>query len=330
MIDLELFHFLRPLWLLAAPLIVLVWWLIRRRESQGSPAATLVAPHLRDALTVNRAQKGGFRAVDGVCIAMTAAALAAAGPTWSKQPSPWFAETAPLVIAIEVSDSMRANDLQPTRLDRARFKILDLIGQRTGSSTALIAYGGSAHVVMPPSKDIDVIKPFLESLDPAIMPQPGADARSVLPLAGELLGEEAAVGTLLYVNDGFDPVDVPVLAKYSEEPNATSMAALVVGTDKGGVALLPDGSPVMAPGGGRLDTSVDAAVLRRVESEAGMPVVRASNDDQDIQRLLRQIESNLQQAGDPYAQWRDQGWPLICLAAILALFWFRRGWTMRW
>lgn len=328
--DLELFHFLRPLWLITVPLIVLVWWLVRRRESQGFPAATLVAPHLQDALTVNRVQKQGFRAVDGVCIGMTAAALAAAGPAWSKQPGPWFAETAPLVIAIEVSDSMRANDLQPTRLDRARFKILDLIGQRTGSSTALIAYAGSAHLVMPPSKDIEVIKPFLESLDPAIMPKPGADARSVLPLASELLGEEAAVGTLLYVNDGFDPVDVPALAEFSAQPDAVSMAALVVGSDEGGVALLPDGAPVVAAGGGRLDTSVDSAVLRRVESEAGVAVVRAGSGEQDIQRVLRQIESNLEQAGDPDAQWFDQGWPLVWPALVLTLFWFRRGWTMRW
>ena len=69
---------------------------------------------------------------------------------------------------------MRANDLQPTRLDRARFKVLDLIEQRSGSSTALIAYAGSAHILMPPTKDLNVVKPFLESLDPAIMPEPGA------------------------------------------------------------------------------------------------------------------------------------------------------------
>ena len=55
-------------------------------------------------------------------------------------------------VAIEVSDSMRSNDVQPTRLDRARFKVLDLIAARTGSRTALIAYAGTAHVVVPPSK----------------------------------------------------------------------------------------------------------------------------------------------------------------------------------
>ena len=164
----------------------------------------LASPHLRDALTVNRSDHARIRPVDGVAITAVLIAIAAAGPTWSKQQSPWFAETAPLVVAIEVSDSMRANDLLPTRLDRARFKVLDLVAARTGSRTAIIAYAGSAHIVVPPSTDIDVIKPLLESLDPAIMPLGGAAATAVLPLAESLLGDEAAIGTVLFVNDGFD------------------------------------------------------------------------------------------------------------------------------
>ena len=54
---------------------------------------------------------------------------------------------------------------------------------RTGSRTALIAYAGSAHIVVPPSTDLAVLQPFLESLDPLIMPEPGANAAAVLPLA---------------------------------------------------------------------------------------------------------------------------------------------------
>lgn len=327
---LELFHFMRPLWLLALPLLLAVWWLVRRREADSAQMTSLVAPHLRDALTVNRDARGGFRPVDGVVIALLALALGAAGPTWNKQPSPWFSETAPLVIAVEVSDSMRSNDLQPTRLDRARFKVLDLIAQRTGSRTALIAYAGSAHVVMPPTTDVDVVKPFLESLDPGIMPAPGARADAVLPLALEMLGSEAAIGTLLFVNDGFDSIDVPALAEFTRRPEAVSMVALVLGTDEGGVALMPDGSPVIGPSGGRLDTAVNADVLRRIESEAGMPVIRSSHGDTDIRRLMQRIESNLAQADDPNAQWRDQAWWLLWPAALLTLFWFRRGWTMQW
>ncbi len=327
---LELFHFMRPLWLLALPLILAVWWLARRREAEGAQTTSLVAPHLREALTVNRDARSGLRPVDGVLITLLALAVGAAGPAWNKHPSPWFSETAPLVIAVEVSDSMRANDLLPTRLDRARFKVLDLIARRTGSRTALIAYAGTAHLVMPPTTDVDVVKPFLESLDPGIMPTQGANAAAVPELALEMLGDESAIGSLLFVNDGFDPADVAALRAFSDRPDAMSMVALVLGSDEGGVALMPDGSPVIGAAGGRLDTAVDADVLRRIEREARVPVIRASHGDADIRRLLQRIESSLAQADDPNAEWRDQAWWLLWPAALLTLLWFRRGWTMQW
>ncbi len=329
MTEFDLFHLLRPAWLAALPVLGLTWWLVRRRSANPDQSSSFLAPHLRDALTVNRNATKIYRPIDGAVVALAVLAIAAAGPSWNKQPSPWFAETAPLVIAIEVSDSMRSNDVQPTRLDRARFKVLDLIAARTGSRTALIAYAGTAHVVVPPSTDTEVLKPFLESLDPGIMPAPGTDLRTVLPLARKLLGEQSATGTLLFVNDGFDTGDAAVLAGLRSQPDTPSIAALVIGTNEGGVALMPDGAPVLAEDGGRLDTSVDTSVLRKI-SEANVSVVRATVGDNDIRQLLRVIESNLQQADDPDARWRDQGWWLLWPAALLVLLWFRRGWTMQW
>ena len=326
----EALHFIRPLWLLAVPATALVWWLVRRRQSAPIMLGEFVAPHLRDALTINRDAAKRLKAVDGVATAMLALALAAAGPTWSKQVSPWFEETAPLVVAMEVSDSMRSVDFPPTRLDRARFKVLDLVRARTGSRTALVAYAGSAHIVVPPTTDVAALKQFLDSLDPGIMPRPGAHAAEALPLANDLLGENAAIGTLLFVNDGFDAEDIPALSVFAEVPTAPSMAALVVGSDEGGVALMPDGSPVVGPMGGALDTSIDASLLRRVEREAGVSVVRAGTGDADIRQLLRTIDSNLAQVGDPDAEWQDRGWYLLWPALLIMLYGFRRGWTMRW
>ena len=108
------------------------------------------------------------------------------------------------------------------------------------------------------------------------------------------------------------------------------VGVLVVGTDEGGVALLPDGSPVTSASGGRIDTSIDTTTLRRVGSEANVAVVRASTGDADIRQLTRTIQSNLRLADDPDAQWRDQGWWFLWPAALLCLLWFRRGWTMQW
>ena len=330
MTDLSLFHFMRPLWLLAVPAVLMLWWMVRHRSTQSELRDGIIEPHLQAALTTGKTSRSRIKPIDGMAVGLLAAALAAAGPTWSKQPSPWFSETAPLVVAIEVTDSMRSNDLQPTRLDRARFKVLDLLEQRTGSRTALMAYAGSAHIVMPPSTDAAVLKLFLESLDPAIMPNAGTNAASVLPLADTVLADEAAIGTILFVTDGFAAQDIPALAGYASQADSAGLVALVIGKDEGGVALMPDGSAVMDPAAGRLDTSIDTGLLRRAESEAGVRVVRADTDGGDVRRLVYEINSNLQLADDPNAQWLDQAWWFVLLATLLFLPAFWRGWTMQW
>jgi len=96
------------------------------------------------------------------------------------------------------------------------------------------------------------------------------------------------------------------------------------------VALMPDGSVVMDAGGGRLDTSIDTALLRRAGSEGGVTVVRAETNDSDVRSVIRRINSNLQQADDPDAQWLEQSWWFVLFAAGCLLPAFRRGWTMQW
>ena len=326
----ELFHFLRPAWLACLPVIAVIWRLVRRRDALLAQQALAMPEHLRLALTMNRHNAGGPRPYDLVSLAFVFLVLAAAGPAWSKENGPWFAETAPLVIALNVSDRMRANDLLPTRLDRARFKILDLIAARTGARTALIAYAGSAHIVMPPTTDSEVLKPFLESLDPAIMPVPGAKAHTVLPLAKSLLGDNAAIGTVLFVTDEFDVNDATAFSTFTSKPDSPGLAAFVFGTQDGGLALLPDGQPVRGPGGARLDTKVDMPRINLAASAANMPVVRAVAGPGDIRSLMRIIESNLLQADNADARWRDEAWWLLWPAALIVLFCFRKGWTMLW
>ncbi|MEM9303716.1 MAG: VWA domain-containing protein [Pseudomonadota bacterium] len=326
----DLFQFLRPAWLLAVPALLLLWWLLRRRDAAATTAFGPIAPHLASALVVNAGARSGPRPVDAGILAGLLVAVAAAGPTWSRQPSPWFSETAPLVIAVEVSDSMRANDLQPTRLDRARFKIQGLVAARTGARTALIAYSGTAHIVMPPTTDAAVLGPFLESLDPRMMPQPGANAAAVLPLATEMLGAERTIGSILFVNDGFDSTDIPALTEHAATPGTPGLVSLVVGTDAGGVALLPDGSQARSADGSAVDTRIDAALLRRAGDAGAMPVIRADVGDADIRRVLAAVESQLRLADDPDARWRDEGWWFLWPAGALLLLAFRRGWTMQW
>jgi len=323
-------HLLRPGWLLLLPLLALLWYRLRREPPGKEEAAAPLAPHLRRALTIPPGNPGRLRPLDFLALLALLLLSAAAGPAWQRQESPWFEDRAPLLLALEVSDSMRSNDLLPSRLERARFKILDLLAARAGSRSALIAYAGTAHIVVPPSSDVAVLGPFLESLDPAVMPRPGENASAVLDQARMLLESEegGARGTLLFINDGFAAVDLPALRAFAAEPGAPVIAALVLGSAEGGVAWQEDGRRAKSAAGETLDTRIDEELLRRAQNEAGIEVLRFSNDDRDIRALLRIIESARHADEDADIAWRDDGWWLLWPAVLLALLWFRRGWTV--
>ena len=118
------------------------------------------------------------------------AVLAIAGPTWRRERSPFAEDTAALAIVVKVSPSMKTEDVQPSRLARATQKVHDLVQQRAGAKTSLIAYSGSAHVVMPATSDDGIIDTFAQALDPKIMPKEGDVAAEALRLADQTLAEE--------------------------------------------------------------------------------------------------------------------------------------------
>ncbi|WP_417672106.1 VWA domain-containing protein [Roseibium sp.] len=303
---LEQFHFIRPWLLLLLPVVVGVWWLVRRPSSASEGGITAqIAPHLAKALTVGDETRRRVYPVDGVALALVLALLGAAGPTWSRVPNPLVSDIAPLVVVLKVSKSMEQTDLPPSRLERARHKILDLVERRSGAKTGLIAYAGTAHKVVPLTEDPDVIKPFLEGLSPDVMPRDGANATAALTLARETLEGREVGGSIVFVLDELDPVDLPAFRQNVEEngPGIVFWIATAAGANQDTLGAVPNASAVtITPNKADIDT-----IERRIASAYRDA---AANDD----RLA----------------WEDRGWIFAWPAAFLTLFWFRRGWTMRW
>ncbi len=302
---LEFFHFIRPLWLGAIVPMLALWWSVRPKGADSAKQSAGIAPHLAEALEVGRRNKRRVYAIDGVALTGIFLAVAAAGPTWSRAPNPLVAETAPLVVALKVTPSMETPDLAPTRLDRAKFKIIDLIEARAGARTGLVAYAGSAHRVAPLTEDPNILRPLLESLTPAVMPVEGDDAGAALTLAEEILSTAPSPGAVLFALDDLDPADVAAL-NATRDPERAPIVFLL---------SAPEG--VSVP---QLNQINDATVVRITADEA---------DIGQIERVLRSAhEAAL--AADERLQWEDRGWWLAWPVALLVALWFRRGWTMRW
>jgi Ca-activated chloride channel family protein len=302
---LALLHLTRPWWLALIPLAVFLWWRIRSALVVRAHAPEGLAPHLADALSVGTGHHRRLLPIDGVTAGIVLMVLAAAGPTWSRVPNPLVAQTAPLAVVLQVSQSMLSRDVAPSRLERAKFKIIDILATRAGARTALIAYAGTAHRVAPLSEDPEVLKPFLEGLSPDVMPDDGDNATAALELASSALAEETTPGAILFVVDGIDRADIPALQTHVDE----------------------GGAPIVI-----LSIARDTNVLDDLAGIPGITRIALTADGSDVAAIERRVATAYRDAlsEDERQMWEDQGWILAWPAALLCLLWFRRGWTMRW
>ncbi len=302
---LSLFHFLRPWWLILVAPTLFLWWYVRTNVVAIENKSAGIAPHLAAALTVVNDHRKRLLPIDGVVLSVLLTLLVVAGPTWSRMPNPLLAQTAPLVVILKVSESMEHHDIAPSRLARAKQKIVDLLQTRSGAPTALIAFAGTAHQVTPLSEDPEIMKIFLEDLSPNVMPRPGAAASSALALANEALASAPTQGAILFVVDSIDTADLSTFAAHVHGGGAP-------------LVILPV-------------TKVERA-LGNLASLSGVTLIQLSADNSDV----FQIEQRVAQAHlaalseDDRQRWNDRGWILIWPVMLLTLFWFRRGWTTHW
>ncbi|MBE1285031.1 MAG: VWA domain-containing protein [Rhodobacteraceae bacterium] len=295
----DAFHFIRPWLLVALAPTLLLWWRVRTRASQGVANSDLLAPHLKEALTVRSGSRQKLLPVDLVALCLLLLILAAAGPTWSRVPQPFAAQTAPLVVVMKVTQTMEQQDVPPSRLERAKHKVLDLLELRAGARTALVAYSGTAHSVVPMTEDPNVMQPYLEGLSPDIMPRDGNALAEALDLAAATLEREEGPGGILVVLDDLPAADAALLA----EIQANAVAALIV-----------------APNGQASPNASDVTTIS------------LTPDRSDVDRVERIFANAYRQAllEDSDQPWEDRGSWLAWPAALLILIWFRRGTTMRW
>ena len=153
-----------------------------------------IAEHLLPHLLITPQDQQRLRPVHLVCALLMLGAIAAAGPTWEQDRPDFLENRAPLIIAIDLSPSMDANDVQPSRLEAAKHKLHDLIQRRAGARNALIAYAGSAHLVLPPTDDPALLDSFIQALGTDLIGKPGKNVGAVIEQAKRLLARRKNPG----------------------------------------------------------------------------------------------------------------------------------------
>ncbi|ANJ56394.1 hypothetical protein PMA3_15080 [Pseudomonas silesiensis] len=330
-INLGDFHFLRPLWLLLLPFGALLPWLWRRSRDVQRRLRSNIAEHLLPHLLITPQDQQRLRPVHLVCALLMLGAIATAGPTWEQDRPPFLENRAPLIIAIDLSPSMDANDVPPSRLEAAKHKLHDLIQRRAGARNALIAYAGSAHLVLPPTDHPALLDSFIQALSTDLIGKPGKAVGPVIEQAKRLLAAEKTPGTLLLITDGADTTQLDSLDQ-SLSDGALQVLILAVGSEDGGIIHDANGQPRTDSDGRPALGSFDQAALKQLASALDAPLGSLTLNDDDLDWVEMHAQQHFQSASDEQRElhWKDAGywlcWPLL----LIAFFAVRKGWSLNW
>lgn len=313
MINWQLFHFIRPelLWLLV-PAGMIIFSILRRQDPMRS-WRKVVAPDLLTHLAVS--EQGRARRLRPAYLlgaGWAVGIVALAGPAWEREATPFTEDQAALYIVMKVTPEMLAEDIQPSRLQRAAQKVSDLLSSRPGGKTGLIAYAGSAHLVMPLTSDPGIIRYFASELDPDIMPVEGDAPEQGLQLAQSRLAASGLPGSIVLIADSL----------------SSSLA-------RGGAAdvhilAMAGGPEVVPPAGSPPAPALDEASMREAARALGGDLILVTPDDSDVQQLSGRIERSIASApAQEGERWKDAGYLMMFLLVLIVLPMFRKGGAVR-
>jgi Ca-activated chloride channel family protein len=325
------FHFLRPVWLLGVlaviPAAVLAWRRLRSGQAWNAVINESLLPHLLS----GRGSRPARWPVAMLCLAWLVASLALAGPSWQKLPQPVERKEDALVVVLDLSASMYAQDIAPSRLIRSRQKILDLLGRKVEGTTGLVAYAGDAHVVSPLTDDLRTVANLLPALEPNIMPVKGSEPAPAIEQAVRLLRDSGLDhGQILLVTDGIRDRDSKAIARILAG-SAYRLSVLGVGTGDG--APIPTGDGFLRDAEGTIVVAgLDSQPLSALAGRFGGYYSDIQLGDSDIEQIL-----DTDVWGEPASEqvldrsvdtWQDMGYWLLLLLVPVALAAFRRGWLL--
>ena len=321
------FHFQQPLWFLGLlALAPVAWWLWRSaaRAAKGPIhryADAHLLPHLSGTRELKTSERWGR--FMGWSLLWLLLLTAMAGPRWDYEDVRLFHPGDNLLILLDISRSMNADDVRPSRLGRARQEIQDLIVQNRRLRLGLIAFASVPHVISPVTEDSRTILTALPALSTDLSRLQGSRLNQALDRAQVLLDAlpEDSSRSLLLISDG--DFDEPGLTQRISElaANGVRLHVLGIGTPEGAPVPGPRGGPMRDTSGQPIRSKLNEPELQAL-ADAGQGIYRrADYRDADTREVLAAaaISSLPPEAGDERTRvWNDRYYlPLLLIAALL-------------
>ena len=316
----EYIHLLWILWLVPL-LLALYLYAYRRKQTMMQ---VLLNQNLNSGLLINFSIRVYWIKVSLILFAVLLLVLALVRPKWGFQWEEVQQRGVDIMIALDVSSSMMAEDVQPNRLLRAKREIIDLLDIVEGDRIGLIAFAGASFVQAPLTLDYGAVMLFLDELNQDLIPVPGTAIAQAIDQAIDSFQQAADNSSvLILITDGEDHAGNPLAAAERALNANIRVYTIGIGDDSG--APIPDGI-----GGFKKDrqgelilTQLDQATLQSIALKTGGAYVRSVTGDLDLETIYADIRANVQDRelqGNKRKRYLEQyQWPLAL--AILLLMW---------
>ncbi len=324
------FHFLRPWWLLSIIPVLLIAYRLYRYKQGRKVWQGIVDEQLKPyVLQVD----SGTRTLWPIMLLLICgflSILVLSGPVWEKLPVPLYKAGQKVVLVLDLSRSMDATDVKPSRLKRAKHKLGDIFKLIPDAQFGLVVFSEVPYTISPITDDVDTILALLPAVSTDVLPVQGGRIALALDHAGELLVRaKAKQGRVILLTDSEVGPESFAAAERLRE-NDYPLSVLAIGTEQGGPVRLSDGSLLKDKMDNIIIAQLDRTGLRDLAISGGGYFSGLDSGDDDIGRLIQWSPNDIAETvSDPQEKisdiWLERApWllPLIllCLAGL-----FRRG-----
>lgn len=308
------FHFLRPLWFIAfIPAIILFISFYKNKAKHEDIWQKHCDAHLIKHLMIDStANRDNTTLASFILVIWSLVIIALAGPTWSMYSDNVYQKNIARVIALDVSQSMNNNDVSPSRLERAKYKTLDLLKSYKEGQTGMVVFSSEPFVVSPLSSDSKTIANMIPVINSSIVPVQGADIGKALQKSAKLISDAGfSKGQILLITDN-EPTDNDnkIAKELSASGYQINVLAIGSSNDKSTDKYFED-----------LASAGNGNYMFFTKDNSDVEYFSNDNSVQDSAKSTTNSTAN--------NLWKDEGHWLIWLAIILAVFLARKGWLNR-
>jgi Ca-activated chloride channel family protein len=269
-------------------MVIIRWLMVRQQKKRlrrfGDPE--LVRQLMPD---VSR-----FRPLVKFCFLLTALALLivmVARPQFGTKISHEKRTGIETIIAMDISNSMLAEDVAPSRLDRSKMMVENLVDNFTNDKIGLIVFAGDAFIQLPITSDYVSAKMFLSSIDPSMIATQGTDIAAAVSMASHSFTQEEGVGkAIIVITDGEDHEGGALEAAKEAKERGQRVYVLGVGSTKGAPIPTGDGDYMKDNTGQTVMTGLNEEMCRQIAEAGGGAYIHVENNSSAQEKLDEELD----------------------------------------